>query len=143
MAWPENEAAQRTVFEPSSEDDDSNHRDTPLQCAMGNEPVSTTLEKVGEHMNGLTLQDSYLCAKLEAGSGYNNCRAEVHCGTEQHVYEDADKYLKYMQLVEFCVQIDLQLNYNHHRYPEGENYTEPDVYTSGKSVNGINVHCNT
>ena len=102
MAWPENEAAQRIVFEPSSEDDDSNHRDTPLQCAMGKDSVSTTLEKVGEHMNGLTLQYSYLYAQLEVGSGYNNC-TEAHCDAEQHVYEDADKYLKYMQLVEFFV----------------------------------------
>jgi hypothetical protein len=60
MAWPENEAAQRTVFEPSSEDDDSNHRDTPLQCAMGKESVST-VDGTGQnmccvlHMHGISI----------------------------------------------------------------------------------------
>ena len=52
MAQPENEAAQRTVFEPSSEDDDSTHRDTALQAvgaAMARESVSTILEKIDIH----------------------------------------------------------------------------------------------
>ena len=52
MAQPEDEAAQRTVFEPSSEDDDSNHRDTALQsvgAAMARESASTIMEKMDIH----------------------------------------------------------------------------------------------
>ena len=76
---------------------DSNHRDTPLQpvkVAMGREPVSdsTLLGKMGEHKNGLTPQDLY--AQTDTGSGYDDCRVGVHWDTDQHIYDDADLYLK-------------------------------------------------
>jgi hypothetical protein len=76
----------------------------------------------GEHMNGLVSQNGHLYAHLEAGSSYYECKTEVNCNTEQHVYEDADTYLK---------------------YPESEDYADPDdTVLPGKRVNGTNIDCN-
>ena len=50
----------------------------------------------GERTNGLVSQNGHLYAHLEAGSSYYECKTEVNCNTEQHVYEDADTYLKYI-----------------------------------------------
>ena len=51
---------------------------------MAKEPVS----------NGLTPQDGYLYAQTDTGSGYDDCRVGVHWDTDQHIYDDADLYLK-------------------------------------------------
>ena len=45
-------------------------------------------------MNGFRLQADRFYDQLEPGSGYNYLTAELHCDTQQHLYEDADKYLK-------------------------------------------------
>ena len=96
VAQPGNKNAQTTVFESSSTNNDSNHRDAPLQSvevAMTKKPLPTLLEKMDEHMNGLA-QDGYLHDQTGTGSGYDDCRVGVHWDTEQHIYEDADTYLK-------------------------------------------------